>query len=162
MSAIEVLTSLFVLKSILKINSFMKKLIFNSLLCCLLTIPLCLQAQQIISIPIADASIGATFTYTLVEEDVNVIYKIYKLVKKEEGVIDVVARETLRTSLINLFRKQPKATSEKLRYAKLCLASIEITETLVNKGSDKLSKETRIASSLAAFLQELMPSEVKE
>ena len=139
----------------------MKKLSPSIIICWLFFLPLCLQAQQIVSMPLVDTSTGATFTYNLAEEDVDVIYQIYKSVKKEEGAVDVVAHEALRTALIQLFMKQPKATSEKLRYAKLGLASIELTEALLNKGGDKSNKETKVAASITALLQELMPSEVK-
>ena len=136
----------------------MKKIIIISILCCLF-VPLALQSQQIVSMPVTDAKTGATFTYNLGEEDVDALYKCYKMVKKEDGAADIVARETFRSLLINHFVKNPKTTAERLRYARLSSASLELAEALGNKKDDKTQKEGKAATAVTLLLQELLPKD---
>jgi hypothetical protein len=142
----------------MKVNHFLSAKLL--ILYIYLMLPWALKAQQIVSMPLTDASTGAVFTYTLSEEDVDMIYKAYKLVKKEDGVLDGVARESLRASLIKLFTKKPKTTAGKLRYAKIGLVSLELAEAVANKNNEKPQKEAKAAAVITALLQELMPTDV--
>ncbi len=136
----------------------MKKTFFAGILCCCF-LPLALHSQSIVSMPVTDAKTGATFNYNLGEEDVDALYKCYKMVKKEDGAADIIARETFRTLLINYFVKNPKTTSERLRYARLTSAGLELAEALGNKKDDKTQKEGKSASAITLLLQELLPAE---
>jgi hypothetical protein len=137
----------------------MKKSILIKLIIACLLLPYALKAQQIVSLPVTDASTGATFTYNLVEDDVNALYRCYKQAKKEDGAVDIVAKEAFRTLLINHFVKKPKVTAERLRYVRLASVGLELAESLGGKKDDKSAKEGKLASAVTVLLQELLPKE---
>jgi hypothetical protein len=135
----------------------MKKQFFLSLLYGCLFLPLALNAQQIVSMPLTDAKTGATFTYNLGEEDVEALYSCYKMAKKEDGAADIVAKEAFRTLLVNHFVKNPKSTADHLRYVRLTSAALKLAEALGNKKDDKNQKEGRASQAVTTLLQELLP-----
>jgi hypothetical protein len=135
----------------------MKKSFIIIICLCSLLMPFSMKAQQLVSMPVTDAKTGATFTYSLGEEDVEALYNCYKMAKKEDGAVDVVAKEAFRTLLINHFAKSPKSTAEHLRYARLTFAALKLTEALVgNKKEDKALKEGKAAQATVLLLQELL------